>query len=252
VKNDLNQREDVKGIIQRPIWSRFGIRRPPIALGNDVQACEAAFNTVCTYIGIRDLVQENIAYRVCPLASGWKMPKEADAGSSQNGLVYLKYTFRYRSQFDEPNDDWLDDIEATSDELLGAYSKAQDEAMTVAFGTQGRKRLNKVFDVIRFVYPNYRFPVRKQWRKMKTGASAFSSASKAKKVKVLTRRLRHIETVDVPRLIEGAETAPSAIELGHVMPIKTSTNPAEETKSEKAAKQLKVLSRATTTELPKP
>jgi hypothetical protein len=49
VKNDLSQREDVIGI--SPIWSRFGIRRPATALGNDVQACQAAFNTVCTYIG---------------------------------------------------------------------------------------------------------------------------------------------------------------------------------------------------------
>jgi hypothetical protein len=48
------------------------------------------------------------------------MLTEAAAGSSQGGLVYLKYTFRYRSQFDEPNNDWLDAIEATSDELLGA------------------------------------------------------------------------------------------------------------------------------------
>jgi hypothetical protein len=51
VKNDLSQREDVRGIIQRHIWFRFGIRRPATALGNDVQACQAAFNTVCTYIG---------------------------------------------------------------------------------------------------------------------------------------------------------------------------------------------------------
>jgi hypothetical protein len=70
-----------------------------------VQACQAAFNTVCTYIGTRDLVQEHIAYRVWPLASGWGMPKEVAAGSIQGGLVYLKYTFRYISQFDEPNDD---------------------------------------------------------------------------------------------------------------------------------------------------
>jgi hypothetical protein len=56
VKNDLSQREDVKGIIQRPIWSRFGIRRPAIVLGNDIQKCQATFNTVCTYIGTRDLV----------------------------------------------------------------------------------------------------------------------------------------------------------------------------------------------------
>jgi hypothetical protein len=116
---------------------------------------------LCTYIGIRDLVQEHIAYRVWPLAKGWEMPKEAAARSSQNGLVYMKYTFRYRSQFDEPNDDWLDAIEATSDELLGAYSKAEDEAMTTAFGARGKKRLNRVFNVIWFVYPNYYYPTRK-------------------------------------------------------------------------------------------
>jgi hypothetical protein len=66
VKNDLNQREDVRGIIQRPIWSRFGIRRPSIALGNEVQACQIAFNTICT---TRDLVQEHIAYKLWPLAN---------------------------------------------------------------------------------------------------------------------------------------------------------------------------------------
>jgi hypothetical protein len=49
------------------------------------------------------------------------MPKEAAAGSSQVGLVYLKYTFRYRGEFDELNDEWLSSIEATSDEFLGAY-----------------------------------------------------------------------------------------------------------------------------------
>jgi hypothetical protein len=97
VKNDLVEREDIEGVIQRPIWSPFDIRRPSTTLGNDVQACHAAFYTICTYIGTRDLVQEHIAYRVWPLASGWEMPKEAAAGSSQGGLIYLKYTFKYRS-----------------------------------------------------------------------------------------------------------------------------------------------------------
>jgi hypothetical protein len=36
VKNDLVEREDIKGIIQLPIWSRFGIRRPSTTLGNDI------------------------------------------------------------------------------------------------------------------------------------------------------------------------------------------------------------------------
>jgi hypothetical protein len=93
------------------------------------------------------------------------MPKEATAGSSQGGLVYLKYTFRYKSQFDKPNDDLLDVIEATSDELLGAYSRTEDEAMTVAFDARGKRRLNRVFDVIGFVYPYYCFHVRRQGKK---------------------------------------------------------------------------------------
>jgi hypothetical protein len=208
VKNDMTQREDVKGIIQRPIWSRFGIRRPPTALRNDVQACHAAFNTVCTYIGTRHLVQEHIAYKVWPLASEWEMPKEAVAGSSQGGLVYLKYTFRFRNQFDEQNYDWLDAVEATSDEILGAYSKAEDEAMTTAFCARGKKRLNRVFDVIGFVYPDYCYPTRKQGRKSKAATSASTGVSRSKKIKVLTRRPSRIETADVPKLSERVETTP--------------------------------------------
>ena len=93
VNNDLSKREDVRGIIQRPIWSRFGIRRSSNAIRNEVQACLMAFNTVCTYIGTRDLVQEHIAYKVWPLVNEWEMTKEIVAGSSQGGLVYLRYTF---------------------------------------------------------------------------------------------------------------------------------------------------------------
>jgi hypothetical protein len=163
---------------------------------------------VCTYIGTRDLVQEHIAYKVWPLASEWEMPKEAAAGSSQGGLVYLKYTFRFRNQFDEPNDDWLDAIEATSDEILGAYSKAKDEAMTTAFGARGQKRLNRVFDFIGFVYPDYCYPTWKQGRKRKAATSTSTDVSRLKKIKVLTRRPRRIETVDVPMLCERVEITP--------------------------------------------
>jgi hypothetical protein len=162
------------------------------------------------------------------------MPKEAVAGSSQSGIIYLKYTFQFRDQFDDPNDDWLDAIEATCDELFGSYLRTKDEAMTVAFGARGKKRLNRVFYVIRFIYPDYCFPARKQRGKRKTAALTSSSAPKARKVKVLTHRPRRIEAADMPKLIERAGVAP-ATELGHVVPVKASTNPTEEPKLEKTS-----------------
>jgi hypothetical protein len=150
LKNDLSEREDVEGIIQRPVQSCFGIKRPSNAIGNEVQACLMAFNTMCTYIGTRDLVQEHIAYKVWPLVNDWEMSKETVTGSSEVGLVYLRYTYRYRSQFDELNDDWHEAVDATSDELLGAFLKAEDEAMTTAFSARDKRRLNRIFDVIGF------------------------------------------------------------------------------------------------------
>jgi hypothetical protein len=71
-------------------------------------------------------------------------------------------------------------------------------------------------------------------------------------VKVLTRRPRRIETVDVPEFIERVGVAHSGIELGLAMLVEASTNPAEEPKLEKAAHQLKVLSPPGTIGLPKP
>jgi hypothetical protein len=100
------------------------------------------------------------------------MPKETTAESSEDGLVRLKYTFRFREKFDEPNDNWLKCIEATSDELLGTYPKAEDDALSAAFRGREKKRLNRVFDAIGFVYPDYHYPLRRQGRKRKTAASA--------------------------------------------------------------------------------
>jgi hypothetical protein len=67
------------------------------------------------------------------------MPKETTVDSSEGGLVRLRYTFRFREKFDEPDDDWLKCIEATSDELVGPYSKAEDDALSAAFGARGKK-----------------------------------------------------------------------------------------------------------------
>jgi hypothetical protein len=84
--------------------------------------------------------------------------------------------------------------------------------MTVAFAGRGKKRLNMVFDVIGFVYPDYCYPLRKQGKKRKVAASAISSTSKVKKVKVLTHWPRYIETTKVSKLAEGPS---SVIEPSH-------------------------------------
>jgi hypothetical protein len=111
------------------------------------------------------------------------MPKETTVESSEGGLVRLKYTFRYREKFDKPNDDWLKCIEATSDELLGTYTRAEYDALSSAFGGQGKKRLNRVFDAIGFIYPDYCYPLRRQGKKRKIAASATTAVPKGKKIK---------------------------------------------------------------------
>jgi hypothetical protein len=172
VKNDLNAREDIKEVIMCPIWSRFGLRRPKVEIDEAAEACQKAFGTICFFIGTRDLIQEHIAFRVWPLVENWEMPKETVTKSSEGELVRLKYTFRYGYKFDEPNDDWLKCIKATSDELLGPYSKAEDNALSTSFGGRGKKRLNRVFDAIGFVYPDYCYPLRGRGKKRKATASA--------------------------------------------------------------------------------
>jgi hypothetical protein len=160
------------------------------------------------------------------------MPKETVTKSGEGELVRLKYTFRYGDKFDEPNDDWLKCIEATSDELLGPYSKAEDNALSASFGGRGKKRLNRVFDAIGFVYPDYWYPLRGRGKKRKTAASARTVASatpdepalKSKKLKVLTHRPRYIEPAVVPEF--GGETSSAAKPKEPTSPTQKAEDPA--------------------------
>jgi hypothetical protein len=188
-----------------------------VAIEGDIEAYQKAFSNVCAFIGTRDIVQEHIAYRVWPLVESWDMSKETIAESSESGLVRLKYTFRFREKFDEPNDDWLKCIEATSNELLGTYSKAEDDALSAAFGGRGKKRLNRVFDAIGFVYPDYHYPLRRQGKKRKIVASVTTAVPKGKKIKVLTHRLRYIEPVVVPEFGEGTSSIAEAKQAAPVV-----------------------------------
>jgi hypothetical protein len=222
VKSDLKTREDIKDIIMRPIWQRFDLRRPKVEMNEAAEECQRAFGVVCSFIGTRDLVQKHIAFRIWPLVEKWEMPKETVRETDEGGLVRLKYTFQYGDKFVEPDDDWLKSIEAISDELLGLYSKVEDTALSAAFGGRKKKRLNRVFDAIGFVYPNYRYPTRGQKRKNTSSTKEVASAApsepapKRKMVKVLTHRPRYIEPATVPEFV--GETS-SAIEAKEPTPL---------------------------------
>jgi hypothetical protein len=271
VKNDLTAREDIKEVIMRPIWSRFGLRKPKVEIDDATKACQKAFSTVCSFIGTRDLIQEHISFRVWPLVENWEMPKEIITNSNEGDLVRLKYTFRFGDKFDEPNDEWLKCIKATSDELLGAYSKAEDNALFAAFGGRGKKRLNRVFDAIGFVYLDCRYSLRGHGKKRKAATSSTPDepVPKGKKLKVLTHRPRFIEPAAIPEFGEGAssaaktkETAPPAqrtkeptimpkLPLVELVETKADKDKAEGSKIEKIAKMPEILSPSTEAIVPK-
>jgi hypothetical protein len=270
VKNDLKAREDIKEIIMRPIWSCFGLRRSKVEIDDATEACQKAFSTICSFIGIRDLIQEHIAFRVWPLVESWEMPKETIADSGEGNLARLKYTFRFGDKFDEPNDDWLKCIEATSTELLGAYSKAEDNALSASFGGRNKKRLNMVFDAIGFVFPDYCYPLRGQGVKRKiaasgkVAASAITAEPKGKKMKVLTHRPHYIEPAVIPEFGKGTcsaaeakETVPTAqsteepAKVPKVLTVKPVERKIEEPKIEELMKMPEILNPSKEIKLPK-
>jgi hypothetical protein len=90
------------------------------------------------------------------------------------------------------------------------YTRAGDDPLSSSFGGRGKKRLNRVFDAIGFIYPDYCYPLQRQGKKRKTAASATSAVPKGKKIKVLTHRPRYIETAVVPEFGEGTSSAAEA------------------------------------------
>jgi hypothetical protein len=46
-------------------------------------------------------------------------------------------------------------IEVMCNEILGNYSKKEDQLMTAAFSTRPKRRLNRVMDALDFEYPDY-------------------------------------------------------------------------------------------------
>jgi hypothetical protein len=131
--------------------------------------------------------------------------------------------------------------------------------------------LNRVFDAIGFVYPDYRYPLRGQGKKRKVDATTAPvepvSKATSKKLKVLTNRARYIKPVVVPEFGAGTSSSTEAKRVAPtvqsteetiVVPKMPTVGPAEarddkveELQVEKVIKMPEILSPPIETDLPK-
>jgi hypothetical protein len=134
----------------------FGMTRPlcNIQLGSPCQLAVVEFRVVVEQISTRDLVQEYLANKTSPTSSDWSMPKLKGIKKKYE-LVRLPYRFKFEKQFKEPCQEWLEMIETMCNEILGNYTKKEDQLMTAAFDTRPKRRLNRVMDTLKFEYPDY-------------------------------------------------------------------------------------------------
>jgi hypothetical protein len=148
--------EKKEKLVQSPLELTFGLTRPQCNMTPGTACPDAVgdFRVVSEHIGTRDLVQEYLANRVFPTLKEWNMPK-LKGEKKKNELVRLPYHFKFKKHFKEPCQEWLVTIEVMCNEILGNYTKKEDQLMTAAFGTRSKRRLNRVMDALKFEYPDY-------------------------------------------------------------------------------------------------
>jgi hypothetical protein len=148
--------DDKEKLVQSPLELIFGETRPRCNMTPEgpTQQAMNEFRIIAEHISTRDLVQEFLAFKVFPSLKEWEMPKLK--GEKKEGeLVRLPYYFKFKKYFKTPCQEWLDTIEVMCNEILGNYSKKEDQLMTAAFGTRPKRRLNRVLDALGFEYPDY-------------------------------------------------------------------------------------------------
>jgi hypothetical protein len=137
VKADEKRTEKLMTMVMKPMRLSFGMTRPlcHMQLGSPCQVAEVEFRVVAAEISTRDLVQEYLANKTFPTYSGWGMPKKKEGGKKHE-LVRLPYRFKFEKQFKKPCNEWLEVIETMCNEILGNYTKKEDQLMTAAFSTR--------------------------------------------------------------------------------------------------------------------
>jgi hypothetical protein len=155
----------------------------------------------------------------------------------------LPYHFKFKKQFKEPCQEWLEMIEAMCNKILGNYTKKEDQLMTAAFGTRPKRRLNRVMDALSFEYPDYeRLSKGAEGLKQKRIVSVMNRQAarmikedekilKKKKFshepKVTTSKKRKVATPEptMAEIEEGAPSTPSAAEVEEILKVMTESLP---------------------------
>jgi hypothetical protein len=99
--------------------------------------------------------------------------------------------------------------------ILGNYSKKEDQLMTAAFGSRPKRRLNRVLDALNFDYPDYEQlggDVGGPKRKRIASALDEESTKLAKKKKEISEKLSPEPKVSVPRKRKAVSPKPASPE----------------------------------------
>jgi hypothetical protein len=234
VKADEKKREKLKTLVLSPLSLSFGLTRPLCRMtsGSPCQEAVAEFRVIAEKIGTKDLVQEYLAYKVFPTLSEWNMPK-LKGTKEKNELVRLPYRFKFKKQFKGPYQEWLEMIETMCNEILGNYTRKEDQLMTAAFGTRPKRRLNRVMDALNFEYLDYeQLNKGAEGQKRKRIVSVLSKQA-ARMVKedeeILKRRKSSPEPkVVIPKKRKAAAPKPKTTEIEEETPSTPSVADVEE------------------------
>jgi hypothetical protein len=168
-------------------------------------------------------------------------------GEKKEGeLIRLPYHYKFKKYFKAPCQEWLETIELMSTEILGNYSKKEDQLMTAAFSTRPKRRLNRVLDAIGFEYLDYgrlgrdaRGPKRKRiasavdeestkvTKKKKEISEKLSPEKLSPEPKVVAARKRKTASPEPKTLVQEEDTpaTPSAAEVEEILKVMTEPLP---------------------------
>jgi hypothetical protein len=138
-------------MVMCPLALSFGMTRTLCNMkpGSACQLSVSEFRVVAEQISTRDLVQEYLANRTSSTLSEFSMPKLKGTKKTLE-LVRLPYCLKFEKQFKEPCQEWLEMIETMCNEILGNYTKKEDQLMTATFDTRPKRWLNRVMDALNF------------------------------------------------------------------------------------------------------